>query len=399
MSPYADALIAMDIDRSNPMRLGIISTMTGMPWGGSEELWATTAQRALEASIKVSICLALRTCPNHKKLVALEHAGADVFCHSDSPLYVRGRQASRVVGILHSRLGEYLREYLSPLPAFFSTRPDVLLISEGWSIPAIEVIKAVEQYHAPRPYLILSQANGGDLPATEHRRRAAMLYKNARFALFVAESNWRATERQLTQRLVNARVLRNPINLECVDRVPWPKEKSTSFASVGRLDTFAKGQDILFEVLSDSHWRHRDWHLCLYGSGKDDIYLQELARFYGLSDRIEFCGQTEDIQRVWQKHHALVLPSRIEGTPLAMVEAMLCGRPVIGTAVAGIPEWVRDGHSGFLADAPVVKCFAATLETAWHQRENWQAMGNHGRQDALRLYDPTPGDTLLSLMA
>jgi glycosyltransferase involved in cell wall biosynthesis len=81
-----------------------------------------------------------------------------------------------------------------------------------------------------------------------------------------------------------------------------------------------------------------------------------------------------------------------------MVEAMLCGRPVIGTAVSGISEWVREGRNGFLADAPVVSCFAATLETAWQQRAQWQSMGNDARHDALLLYDPAPGDTLLSIV-
>jgi glycosyltransferase involved in cell wall biosynthesis len=388
----------MNVAYPKPRRVGIISTMWGAPWGGSEELWARTAQRALETGAKVSICLPHRPHPNHEELRTLEKAGADVFCLADSRLYVQARHLSRVAGVLHCGLGRYLRDHLSPLPVFFSTQFDVLLLSEGGSIPPIELIEAIEHYHVPRPYLILSQANAGDLPETEHRRRTAAFYRNARFALFVSESNWRATERQLTERIVNARVVKNPVNLDCTDTVPWPQEKSISFASVARLNTFTKGQDILFEVLSDPRWRHRDWHLCLYGGGDHDLYLQELARFYGLRDRIKFRGQTKDIRKVWQKHHALVLPSRIEGTPLVMVEAMICGRPVIGTAVAGIPEWVKHGYSGFLADAPAVNCFAAALEAAWQQRANWQLMGSNARKDALRLYDPTPADTLISLL-
>jgi glycosyltransferase involved in cell wall biosynthesis len=387
----------MDVDHSK-MRLGIISAMWGASWGGSEELWAALAQRALEKGIFVSICLPFRQRSNHKHMEALESAGADVFCHSDSRLYVRARQFSRVVKLLHRGLAGYLREHLSPLPAFFSTRPDVLLVNEGWSIPSIEVLEAVQRYHVPRPYLILSQANGGDIPGTEHRRRTAAFYKDARFSLFVSESNLRATERQLTQRLVNARVVKNPVNLDCVDPVPWPQEKSINFASVARLNTSDKGQDILFEALSDHQWRRRDWHLSLYGSGEHDVYLRELSTFFGLNERVMFRGQVEDIREVWHTHHALVLPSRVEGTPLAMVEAMLCGRPVIGTAVSGISEWVREGRNGFLADAPVVSCFAATLETAWQQRAQWQSMGNDARHDALLLYDPAPGDTLLSIV-
>lgn len=380
------------------MRIGILSTMAGVPWGGSEELWAALAQAALRSEIAVSVCLPERPRPDHERFDALENAGADVFCRSDKRLYFRARQISRVAAALHPGLGGFLREHLSQLRAFFSTRPDVLLITDGPSIPSLGTIETVQRHHLPRPYVILSQTNIGETPQTEHRRRVRAFYTSARFALFVSESNMRATERQLTQRLPNARVVKDPVNLDGIDPVPWPRGQSISFASVARLKIQDKGQDILFQVLSDRKWQQRDWHLCLFGQGDDNIYLQELATFYGLADRIKFRGQCEDIRSVWTTHHALLLPSRLEGTPLAMVEAMLCGRPVIGTAVAGIPEWVCDGNTGFLANAPIVSCFAATLERAWQQRSQWQEMGLKARQQALDMYDPAPGDTLLSIL-
>lgn len=375
-----------------------MSTMAGVPWGGSEELWAALAQSALRSDIAVSICLPERPRPDHERINALENAGADLFCRSNRPLYVRARQVSRVAEALHLGLGGCLRERLSQLRAFFSTRPDVLLITDGPSIPSLRTIETVQRHHLPRPYVILSQSNIGETPQTEHRRRVKAFYTTARFALFVSESNMRATERQLIQRLPNARVVKNPAILDCTDPVPWPREESISFASVARLNIRDKGQDILLEVLSDRKWQQRDWHLCLCGQGDDNIYLQELAAFYGLGDRTHFRGQCADMRSMWKTHHALLLPSRLEGAPLAMVEAMLCGRPVIGTAVAGIPEWVHDGKTGFLADAPVVNCFAATLERAWQERSRWQEMGSKARERALDMYDPAPGDTLLSIL-
>ena len=380
------------------MRIGIISTMIGPPWGGSEELWADTARLALEAGFRVSICVPFRPRPGHRKWEALEAAGAETFSYVTGRKYIRARQFARMVSILHQSLGRQLGERVSPLRAFFSTRPDVLLISEGASIPALALIDSVRRHHIPKPYVILSESNLGEVPETTARRQAAAFYRNAQSALFVSESNLRATERQLIQRLGNARVVRNPINLECIDPLPWPADQPVRLASIARLDASAKGQDILLEVLDDRRWRNRDWRLSLYGKGGDEVYLQELSAFYGLDSRVTFCGQTEDIREVWHTHHALVLPSRAEGTPLAMVEAMLCARPVIGTAVAGIPEWVRHGRTGFIADASTVSCYAVALETAWQQRAQWRTMGAHAREDALRLYDPTPGYTLLSIL-
>ena len=64
----------------------------------------------------------------------------------------------------------------------------------------------------------------------------------------------------------------------------------------------------------------------------------------------------------------LVMPSRFEGLPLAIVEAMLCARPVVATDVAGHAEVVEDGVTGFLADAPTVGAIAAALERCWVRR-------------------------------
>jgi L-malate glycosyltransferase len=378
------------------MRIGIISTIDGLGWGGGEELWADMALSASQSGIRVSVCL-LRPWPNHSKWLALKRAGADLFCESESP-YLRAQRPARLAGVLHQKLGEFVANRLSPSRPFLSTRPDVLLVNDGGLLPSISFIDTIRERFSPKPYVVLSQANRGQIVETTYRNKAAAFYREAHAALFVSESNLHATEQQLLQKLPNARVVRNPVNLTTPDPVEWPKHQAIKLASVARLYVVEKGQDILLEVLSHQQWRHRDWHLSLFGTGSDADYLQGLSAYYGLTNRVSFCGQTEDIRKVWETHHALMLPSRSEGTPLAMVEAMLCGRPVIGTAVAGIPEWVRDGRSGFIADAATVKSFSAALENAWQQRARWPEMGRNAREDALLLYDPSPGETLLSII-
>jgi len=223
-------------------------------------------------------------------------------------------------------------------------------------------------------------------------------YRGARYALFVADASVRDIERGLAARLSNAKVVRNPVNLASLDPIEWPNSEAVRLACVARLSAAAKGHDILLEVLGRHHWRERDYHLSLYGAGPDEAYLRDLATYHGLSERVSFIRHTDDIRRLWQENHALVMPSRLEGMPLAAVEAMICARPVIATAVAGIPEWVQDERSGFLAAAPTPELFGQALERAWTRRTEWQAIGRNGRNDALRLYDPTPGETLLSIL-
>jgi glycosyltransferase involved in cell wall biosynthesis len=141
------------------------------------------------------------------------------------------------------------------------------------------------------------------------------------------------------------------------------------------LEPQAKGQDIALQVLSQEKWRTRPVQLTFYGSGPQEQGLKALVEMLGLEAKVHFAGHVSDVQAIWGRNHALLLPSRYEGLPLALVEAMLCNRVPIVTAVAGNPDVVCDGVSGFLAEAPTVRHLDEAMERAWDQRTNWQAMG------------------------
>jgi glycosyltransferase involved in cell wall biosynthesis len=74
-----------------------------------------------------------------------------------------------------------------------------------------------------------------------------------------------------------------------------------------------------------------------------------------------------------------------------MVEAMLCGRPVVATNVAGHAEIMIHGKTGFLADAPTPASVSAALELFWANREHWQQLG---RADAARARELVPRDPI-----
>jgi glycosyltransferase involved in cell wall biosynthesis len=150
-------------------------------------------------------------------------------------------------------------------------------------------------------------------------------------------------------------------------------------ACVARLEPPAKGQDLLFEVMASEAWRSRPVKLSLFGKGSMEKGLKRLARRLDLEGRVAFCGHAADIEKLWAEHHILVLPSRYEGLPLALVEAMLCSRPAIVTDVAGNAELVEDGNSGFVAAAPTKFHLNETMERAWKMREKWKGMGAKAR--------------------
>jgi glycosyltransferase involved in cell wall biosynthesis len=86
----------------------------------------------------------------------------------------------------------------------------------------------------------------------------------------------------------------------------------------------------------------------------------------------------------------LITPSRFEGLPLAMIEAMLCGRPVIATDVAGHSEVIEDGVTGFLADAPTVGSMVNALERFWARRDDVRSIGAAAARKIRQLVPPDP---------
>src|SRR5690606_28954690 len=101
---------------------------------------------------------------------------------------------------------------------------------------------------------------------------------------------------------------------------------------------------------------------------------------------------------VWAVNHLLLMPSLMEGMPLAVVEAMLCARPCVATDVGGHKEWITEGQEGFIADGAATDAISSALERAWQARSQWEAMGLAAHRKALSLYDPQPGSTLLQLI-
>lgn len=117
--------------------------------------------------------------------------------------------------------------------------------------------------------------------------------------------------------------------------------------------------------------------------------LERLTYRLGIGDRVMFAGFAS-VENIWAENHVLVMPSRFEGLPLAMVEAMRSGRPVIATDVAGHREIVQDGVTGFLAEAPSATSFLAALERFWERRHEAEAIGRTAAQHISRLLPADP---------
>jgi len=267
--------------------------------------------------------------------------------------------------------------------------PDFVVLSTGAFAPDSSWCDACRQLRIP--YAIIAQAVSESLwPRDEHIRCIREAFDSASGLFFVSNGNVRLVERMLGCSLPKARVVRNPFNVNYDVRCPFPEANgSWLLACVARLDPAAKGQDLLLEVLRQEKWRRRNIKVSFYGKGHNAVSVREMASVYGL-ENVAFCGHVEDIERLWRNHHLLVLPSRFEGLPLALVEAMLCARPAVVTDVAGNAEILEDGKTGFIAEAPTVLHLDEAMERAWGARESWQNMGVEAARRIRQLVPANP---------
>jgi glycosyltransferase involved in cell wall biosynthesis len=270
--------------------------------------------------------------------------------------------------------------------------PDLVMISQGGPWDGLPWMTACERLGLR--YCAIVQAHSEtwwppDAWLADIRRG----YGSAERAFFVSRANHKLMEMQCGMPLENGEVISNPWNVDANREEPWPVENGvTRIACVGRLDPQAKGQDVLMQVLALPKWRERPIELNLYGGGPCRESLEALARMLDLRS-VRFAGQVSDIHTIWSENHALVLPSRFEGLPLVIVEAMLSGRPVITTNVAGNAEYLREGITGFVAEAPTPALLDDALERAWARRADWKTMGAQGRRDVLELVPADPVGT------
>ena len=118
--------------------------------------------------------------------------------------------------------------------------------------------------------------------------------------------------------------------------------------------------------------------------------LERITRQFGISDRVVMAGHIP-VDKIWTENQVLVMPSRYEGLPLAIVEAMLCGRTIVATDVAGNSEVIDDGVTGFLAKAPAAPALLEALERLWMRRAQVE---NIGRVAAARIRQLVPPDPI-----
>lgn len=158
---------------------------------------------------------------------------------------------------------------------------------------------------------------------------------------------------------------------------------ATVVAVVSRLD-HVKGVDLLMEAWPSVARDVSNARLLVVGDGplRDSLVSDLYAR--GAADSVDFLGYRSDVPRLLHTSDVFVLPSRSEGMPLAALEALASGLPIVAHAVGGVPELVVDGVNGRLVP-PHPKALAEALSGILADRELRERLARQARPSVEKL--------------
>lgn len=369
------------------MRIAFVSTILGYPWGGADTLW-THAAEAAQARGDALLISVSPTVAHHQRIAALVKAGARL--HERSPAAAPTSLGARVAGKIRRTLGRVGDGLVGELSTF---RPDLVIVSLGGTYDLVLHPDWVEWFAASRVRVRLIanwQAENPALTAPDWlaARRALAL---ADQVCFVSTRNLAATRRHLLEPLSRARVIQNPLRWQPGDVSPWPDDPVLRLATVSRLDE-GKGIQLLLHALAAIGTGAPAWHLTIHGEGPAELYLRDTVSHLGLASKVTFAGYVGSLRAIWAANHLLVSPSLEDGVPMTIPEAMLCGRPVLATAVGGAEDWIKHGETGYLCPAPTFVLMMQSLGTAFADHSQWSTLGGAAAVSAMPHY--RPGDYL-----
>ena len=145
-----------------------------------------------------------------------------------------------------------------------------------------------------------------------------------------------------------------------------------------------KNHPLLLQALHQLHQRQLPCHLLLVGEGPQHPHLEQLTRQLGLTAYVHFLGYRADIPALLADSDVAVLASHWEGLPGSVMEAMAAGRPIVATAVGGLPELVLDGVNGFLVPPNDPATFTHRLAQLLVDETLGAKMGVSGREYMLQ---------------
>jgi len=183
--------------------------------------------------------------------------------------------------------------------------------------------------------------------------------------------------RSAPKRRQNTHLVFNAIDLQ----EPTGRALSEDTLTLGVIGRFSpeKGQDVMLDALPAVLAQHPKLKLRIIGDGQERPTLEARAAHLGVIDQVEFTGWRSDMPQQYAQLDALVLSSRSEGLPFAVLEAMSYGLPVIATRVGAIAHVIEDGQTGWIVEPGDPKALADGINEALADLTVFGQVGQAGR--------------------
>ncbi|MEW6234422.1 MAG: glycosyltransferase family 4 protein [Candidatus Omnitrophota bacterium] len=147
-----------------------------------------------------------------------------------------------------------------------------------------------------------------------------------------------------------------------------------------------KRHEDLFHAIPNVLEKFPDAYFVNVGDGELKPQLVALAQQLGIANRCLFPGFREDQERIYAAMDLTVLTSANEGLPVAVIESLSSGTPVVATRVGGVPELVRDGETGYIVEPGNPDSIAEGLLKAIADPAKTAAMGRLAQEETIRKY-------------
>lgn len=171
----------------------------------------------------------------------------------------------------------------------------------------------------------------------------------------------------------------------------------TVIGSVARMSE-AKDHGNLLRAYAVVREKHEDVVLALVGDGETREEVEDLISEYGLEDSVLMLGRQDDVPAFLRAMDLFVLPSKREGAPISVLEAMSCGVPVVATDVGGVSEILTDGEDGRIVPSQDHDALAEAMLWMLEHPEKRAALGARGPEVvAARFSDSAMCEQYLSL--
>lgn len=149
--------------------------------------------------------------------------------------------------------------------------------------------------------------------------------------------------------------------------------------TVARLEP-TKGIKYLLEAAYLVDKEYGTVYFLIVGDGPDLDSLRQQARMLGVEERVIFCGYSHDIPSLLPVFDIAVIPSLREGLSIFCLEALASGRPVVASAVGGLPEIIRHGKTGLLVPPGNPEALAEGLILLLNNRETAASLASQGKE-------------------